>query len=74
MHVRLLRYILETEPGLVTHLHNGGYVIMMITLRPWIGWYVGISHFPSTNRMFDTTDNGYERDDRLCIFGLSILD
>jgi len=47
---------------------------MMITLRPWIGWYVGISHFPSTNRMFDTTDNGYERDDRLCIFGLSILD
>jgi len=24
----LPRYILETEPGLVTHLHEGGYVII----------------------------------------------
>ena len=24
----LQRYILETEPGLVTHLHQGGYVII----------------------------------------------
>jgi hypothetical protein len=24
----LPRYVLETEPGFVTHLHEGGYVIM----------------------------------------------
>jgi hypothetical protein len=24
----LLRYILETVPGLITHLHEGGYVII----------------------------------------------
>jgi hypothetical protein len=24
----LLRYVLETDPGLVTHLHEGGYEII----------------------------------------------